>query len=161
METAKNRIQSISIIHKHLYESEDLSQIDFKKYLKTIITIFNSSLTENRIKTDVSGENILLDINTAVPASLIIHELVANSIKHAFKPKGNGKISVKVKSKNSVAEVVVKDDGKGLPRNFNISKTTSLGMNLVLNLISQLRGSLEIENKKGTTFKIKFPLTSE
>jgi two-component sensor histidine kinase len=159
LETAKNRIQSISIIHKHLYESDDLSQIDFKKYLKTIITIFNSSLTENRIKTEVSGENILLDINTAVPASLIIHELVANSIKHAFKPKGNGKISVKVKNKNTIAEIVVKDDGKGLPKNFNINKTTSLGMNLVLNLVNQLRGTLEIENKNGTTFKVKFPIT--
>ena len=159
LETAKNRIQSISIIHKHLYESDDLSQIDFKKYLKTIITIFNSSLTEKRIKTDVSGENILLDINTAVPASLIIHELVANSIKHAFKPKETGKISVKVKNKNTMAEIVVKDDGKGLPKNFNINKTTSLGMNLVLNLVNQLRGTLEIENKNGTTFKVKFPIT--
>ena len=161
LETAKNRIHSISVIHKHLYESDDLSQIDFKHYLKTIISIFNSSLSEDRIKTEIKGENLLLDINTAVPASLIIHELVSNSVKHAFKSREKGKISVTVKSKESLAEITVKDNGKGLPKNFDTKKAKSLGMNLILNLVSQLNGNLIIENGNGATFKIQFPINEE
>lgn len=157
LDTAKNRIHSISIIHKHLYESEDLTKIDFKNYLKTIITVFNKSLTEQKIKVDIKGENLLLDINTAVPAALIIHELISNAIKHAFKKTPNGKISVKISTKDSLNMISVKDNGKGLPKKFDVKNSSSLGMNLVLSLTSQLNGQLTFENSQGSKFELVFP----
>lgn len=102
-------------------------------------------------------DKVFLDINTAVPLGLILNELITNAFKHAFhgKEKGNILISFK-KNQNKQFHLVVKDDGVGLPKHFDIEESKSLGLQLVRILTEQIQGKLSITKRNGMTFRIHF-----
>ena len=107
-------------------------------------------------------EKVFQNIDSAVPCGLIINELISNALKHAF-PKGEGKILIEFRlEKNGKIELVVRDTGIGLPDDFDIEKTKSLGLKLVNTLVDQLQGKMEVKNEGGTTFimlfeKLRYP----
>lgn len=116
-----------------------------------------------RLKTEV--KDVFLDVNTAIPCGLIINELVSNSLKHAFpegraweeRSKSKGEIGISLRpDKEGRFTLVVRDNGVGLPKDFDLQKTESLGLQLVKDLTEQLNGSLELEREGGTAFKITF-----
>ena len=96
-------------------------------------------------------------VDTAIPCGLILNELISNSLKHAFPDERNGKIKVAFHQfADREYELVVSDDGVGLPEKVNLSRTTSLGMHLVYLIIEQLNGQMEVFREKGTCFRIRF-----
>jgi len=109
------------------------------------------------VRFTIDIKDILLDVNTAIPCGLIINELVSNALKYAF-PKGRkGEIYIGLRlAKDNKFTLTVKDNGVGLPKGLDFRKTESLGMQLVIMLTEQLDGSIEVDTKKGTTFKITF-----
>jgi two-component sensor histidine kinase/CheY-like chemotaxis protein len=161
---SQNRVKSMAIIHEKLYQSEDLAKIDFEDYVKSLILdLFNSyGVNESRIQLEVNIKDILLDINTAIPCGLIVNELVTNSIKHGFPTENNlltnnkGKIAVSTVKGDEFYVMTVYDNGVGFPENLDFQNTDSLGMQLVVNLTSQLRGTVELERGNGTLFRITF-----
>jgi len=101
-------------------------------------------------------------MDTAIPCGLIINELVTNSLKHAFKGSRKFEIFVEVVyQSNNKFILTVKDNGSGIPENVDFYKSSTVGFNLVNNLIKQLGGILEINRTEGTEFKITFSILNQ
>ncbi|PWB51878.1 MAG: hypothetical protein C3F06_09445 [Candidatus Methanoperedenaceae archaeon] len=157
---SQNRIISMSLVHEKLYQSRDLRNIDFKDYINDLsINLFQSyNIHSGNIKLNMNVEDILLDIDLAIPTGLIINELITNSLKYAFPNGMKGEINILFRSMNgNMLELVVNDNGIGLPENLDFRKTRSLGLHLVTVLAeNQLHGMVDINRIKGTEFQIKF-----
>jgi two-component sensor histidine kinase/CheY-like chemotaxis protein len=156
---SQSRIRTMALIHESLYQSNDLSKINFAEYLRKLAAnLFRSyEITSSGIKQIINVNDVFLEIDVAVPCGLIINELVSNSLKYAF-PSGNkGEIKIELYSdKNRHFTLIVSDNGIGLPKDLDLQKTKTLGLQLVNNLVDQLEGSCEVDSNGGTEFKIKF-----
>lgn len=150
------RVQSIALVHEKLYQSESLSYIHFDKYIQELLKAVSSTyLSENSdIKISMDLEDIILNINQAIPCSLLLNELVSNALKHAFDDHKEGTIEISMVQKGSEIVLKVKDDGKGFPETNNGSK--SLGMSLVNTLCHQISGELDFKNDQGAVVTVKF-----
>ncbi len=161
---SRNRIRSMALVHEKLYRSEDLAKINIYDYINSLaINLYHFYDTStSRIALQIEAKDIALDINTAIPCGLIINELLSNALKHAFKANEKGKITItlhKIPDKNSNIEyeMIIKDNGAGIPVNFDIMESTSLGLQLVTNLIQhQLSSEFNLNRSDGTEFKIRF-----
>ena len=182
---SQNRVKSMAIIHEKLYQSEDLARIDFGDYVNSLVLdLFNSyGVDKSSTNLNIDIKDILLNINTAIPCGLIVNELVTNSIKHGFpeiisRKSANknfvspldiyrannfitefdekNEIAITITKENGFYMMSVYDNGRGFPDDLDFQNTDSLGMQLVISLTSQLRGTVELERDKGTLFKIIF-----
>ncbi|MEN6552780.1 MAG: PAS domain S-box protein [Methanobacterium sp.] len=155
---SRNRVRSMAMVHEELYRSRDLSKIDFADYIQRLLSgLFNSyGIDKNFIKPEINVEDVLLNIDIAVPCGLIINELVSNSLKHAFVQGQKGKISIKFHPQDEKYVLKVADDGIGFPENIDFNNTKTLGLQLVTTLVKQLSGSMNIYRDTGTLFKIVF-----
>ncbi|WP_414552344.1 PAS domain-containing protein [Anabaena sp. CCY 0017] len=156
---SQNRIASIALVHEKLYGSEQLGDIDFAQYIPDLIThLFDSyNVSSNRIHLNIQVTHASLDIETAIPCGLIINELVSNALKYAFPDHRSGEINVKFYQEyRQNLTLILRDNGVGLPQDFDTQKLTTLGLTLVQGLVKQIRGTLEINSEQGTEFKISF-----
>ena len=155
---SENRIHTIALIHENLYQSTNISNINFRNYVEILVEdIINSySVDTNHVKTTLELGNYNLGIETAIPLGLIINELVSNSLKHAFNDYDNGEIKIILEKNNETYKLTVKDNGIGLPESFNLEETTSLGILLINSLVNQLEGKIHVEVNGGTQFTIDF-----
>jgi PAS domain S-box-containing protein len=156
---SQDRVRSMALIHEKLYQSEDLSRIDFAEYVRNLVDYLFRSYGANAarvtLKTDIDG--ILLGIHKAIPCGLIINELVSNSLKHAFPGNRHGEIRLDLHQNDDRFELVISDDGVGFPKGLDFQKTESLGLQLVNTLALQLEGTIELDsNGGGTSFRIMF-----
>ncbi|YAG17814.1 histidine kinase [Nostoc sp. DSM 114161] len=158
---SQQRIASIALIHEKLYQSQDLARINFREYTQDLVV---SLLTAYEVNEDAIAvtinidEDVLLGLDTAIPCSLIIHELVSNSLKYAFPTGRNGSINIElhlIGDNNFLLKV--SDDGVGLPSNFDFKKIASLGLQLVDALTYQLAGTIDIKGENGVEWQLKFP----
>ena len=157
---SQNRISSMALVHEKLYQSGDFSKIDFDVYTKDLVkSIFHSYGTiSNRIVTTIKVENVSLGIDSAIPCGLIINELVANSLKHAFPDdrKGEIKILMRRTDENDI-NLVVWDNGIGIAQGIDFDNSNSLGLHLVKILAkNQLNGEINLDRDHGTEFNIHF-----
>lgn len=105
----------------------------------------------------VEAEEIQFNLNTAIPCGLIVNELVTNAFQHAFLPGQRGEIIVKLeRAEGKQFILTVKDNGRGLPADFDINHPESLGLEIVKILVNQLGGSLSVTTAPGTEFQIIF-----
>ncbi|MBF0607061.1 MAG: histidine kinase dimerization/phosphoacceptor domain -containing protein [Candidatus Magnetobacterium sp. LHC-1] len=157
-----NRIKAMSTIHTKLYQSDDLSKLDFEEYVSELCTELVNSYDIHPstpvLKLDVDIANIGIDVDIATPCGLIINEIVSNSMKYAFPDNAPGEIFVSFKrDDNDNYILLVGDNGVGIPKDFDLSKSRSLGMQLVHDLVKKkLKGSIEIDTTKGTVYRIIF-----
>ena len=155
---SQNRIQSIALIHENLYHSEDLAHINFKAYVKGLVSdLFDSyGVDSSKIKLNLNIENVTLGIETAIPCGLIINELVSNSLKHGFKGVKTGQVNVELqKLKEGKYALLVSDTGTPFSKDLNLSSSDTLGLELIKNLVKQLDANLTF-NKDNKEFKIIF-----
>lgn len=157
---SQDRVKSMALIHEKLYQSEDLTRIDFKDYIKDLVyKLFRSYEADpGKITLKANIKEVSLGIDVAIPCGLIINELVSNSLNHAFPQGREGKIKVALRSVNKdEIELKVSDNGVGLPEDFDFRQTKSLGLHLVTILAEdQLKGRIELNKAGGTEFKITF-----
>jgi len=157
-EEARNRVFSIAAIHESLYRSASFSAIDLAAYARQLapdLVRFYSA--QDRIQVNVIGEGITLELERAVPYGLLLNELVSNACKHAFPSPRKGSIVLSFQHENGDIQMTVTDDGRGLPKDFDYRRASSLGLKLVRSLARQLRGSLDIEAGAGTAVRVRFP----
>ncbi|MEL7833820.1 PAS domain S-box protein [Fodinibius sp. Rm-B-1B1-1] len=151
------RIQSMATVHEMLYEAQDFNDLPFEQFISNIIesveTIFGQP--HSNISFDLSIEQINLNINQAIPCGLIINEVVTNAYNHAF-PDEEGEISVELTKTGDEVTIKIEDNGRGLPENFSISESDSLGFSLIKQLTQQLDADLDLHSETGTTFTITF-----
>ena len=154
---SKRRVEAIALIHQKLYQDENMYQVDFESYLEEIMS--SQQVMNTRIKCLVKSEKIMLDLDTAVPLGLIISELITNAIKHAFKIVEKPELIVTLHRKEDFCELIVEDNGSGLPLDFDINTTISLGFEIIVALADQIDASIEYKNNPGAQFSIKFNKT--
>ncbi|MBF0345493.1 MAG: response regulator [Nitrospirae bacterium] len=163
------RIKSMALIHEKLYKSSDLASIDFADYIKSLVGgLFSTyGLQAGKVNLSIAANNIILGIDTAIPCGLVINELISNSLKYGFSTdRGDeqplrtitSEISIKLyQADEEYYELVVGDNGIGLPPGMDYKNTESLGLQLVASLVQeQLHGSITLQEGQGTTFCIRF-----
>ena len=156
LQESQNRILSMALVHKQLYQSKDFANIDFGEYVKSFVnTLFVSyEIDTNKVKLNVETKDVSFDLENAIPCGLIINELVSNSLKHAFPNQEEGNISIALQSVNEYdLELTVSDDGVGIPEDLDIEQTDTMGLHLVKVIAEQqLEGKMELNRTKGTQF---------
>jgi two-component sensor histidine kinase len=157
LKEVERRIQTMALLHEKIYQSENLVEINIKEYIESILidllTIYD---TNNSTTYDLDITEFKYETETVLFLGLLINELLTNALKHALKEENNGKISVLLKNINTnTHQLVISNSGKKIIiDDFYNSK--SLGNHLIKNFVKQLNGTLEIENKKETSFTILF-----
>jgi two-component system, sensor histidine kinase PdtaS len=152
--TLQNRVKSMALIHNNLYSSDDISSIKVKAYINSLSSqIFATSASSSNINLVTDIDDITLNMETAIPLGLIINELVTNSFKYAF-PQDKGTIQIQLKQVDGELELIIADDGIGIPKDKNQKAT--LGLQLVDGLVMQLDGNITREGANGTKYAIKF-----
>ena len=156
---SRDRIRSMALIHEKLYQSKDLTKINFAQYIQSLaVHLLNTyNVSMDRIKLNAKVTDVFLDINKAIPCGLIINELVSNSLKHAFPQDKKGNIRIQLnRGNNGNVRLVVSDDGIGFSENVDFQHPDSLGLQLVNDLVDQLGGTLELDASEGTSYQISF-----
>ncbi|HJW95618.1 MAG TPA: PAS domain S-box protein [Thermoanaerobaculia bacterium] len=152
------RIRSMALVHEKLYQAKNLTRINFGDYVRTLgELLFKSFAVEPKaVSLDVTGADVFLDIDTAVPCGLVVNEIVSNALKHAF-PGGRGTIDVRLERNDGTCVMTIRDNGVGLPPQFDLQSIDTLGLQLVRGLVQQIDGTLEVRSIAGTEFRIEFP----
>ncbi len=157
---SQNRVQSMALIHEHLYQSPELSQIDFGQYIHSLTNnlLRSYGMSQKTIALKIETNGIKLSLDTAIPCGLLINELVSNSLKYAFPNDKSGEIIIRLMPEtDKTITLTVGDSGIGIPETLDWQNTNSLGLRIVHNLTKQLKGNILLEGDRGTTFHITFP----
>src|SRR6056297_410277 len=152
------RIKSMATVHEQLYQSNSFSKLQFSKGLKQLIqSVIETLQTNTKIDLEFVLDNVELSINQGIPCSLLMNEIVTNILKHGFGNRKTGQISVELRQTGDMIMVEVKDDGCGLPDDFGVSESSSMGIQLIELLTQQLKGEKNFHSdKSGTTFTLRF-----
>jgi PAS domain S-box-containing protein len=157
---SQNRIKSMSFIHESLYQTNDFSSIDFSDYIlslsKSLVHSYSINAGLVELKTDF--DKVFLNLDQAIPCGLIVNELVSNALKYAFPKNNKGVLSMHITESDNKVELSIKDDGVGMPEDFDFDQNDSLGLQLVFTLIEQLDGEVAFNTapNQGTKYLITF-----
>ncbi|MBK1990210.1 GAF domain-containing protein [Sphaerospermopsis aphanizomenoides BCCUSP55] len=160
IQESQNRIESISLIHKNLYTSPNIGQLDIFEYINNLASglLISYQIVPSQISLLTDIDSVSLNVDEAIACGLIINELVSNALKHAFPNNQKGKINISLRNVNNKIELTVQDNGVGLPDGLYWRNTDSLGLSLVYDLVTeQLEGNITVESNQGTLFHIQFP----
>ncbi len=160
LKESQNRIKSMAFIHESLYQTKDFSNINFSEYVinlsQNLIQTYSNSYSEVKLILDI--QTIFLNLDLAIPTGLIINEIVSNAIKYAFPGKEDDEntITIKMNIEEENLKLIIADNGIGLPGHIDFRNTESLGLQLVITLVNQLNGNIQVDNKNGTKYTIIF-----
>jgi two-component sensor histidine kinase len=151
------RVHAIAEVHRHLYAMGDLASIDMKQYARTLSSSISHVFegARDRVRISVAGDAVKLELRRAVPAALLLNELLSNALKHAFPGDRQGEIEVRFTNGDAWVEMSVSDDGVGLPDPL---PSGSLGFDLVRVLAQQLDGTATFARSGGTSVRVRFPM---
>ena len=165
LKDSQNRIQSMALVYNKLYRSENLAGINMTEYINelTLGLVKSYAVNPSRVTVKIDPVGVFLDVDQAIPCGMVINELVTNSLKYAFPDSRKGQIFISLKEEvDHTLELVVSDNGVGIPENINFDNTSTLGIKLVSNLVrDQLGGKMELNRSRGTTVRITFPRVKE
>ncbi len=152
---SQNRIKSMSLIHQKLYQEENLTGIETQSYFTELIDSLCLSYGVDQDKINIEIQNLLLDVDTAIPLGLMLNEMISNAFKYGVNQE-NGRFLFFFK-KNSDDELLIKmkDNGPGIPEDFDIKKSKSYGMKLIKSLSKKLKAELNFENNNGLEITMK------
>ena len=150
MRESRDRIRSMALIHEQLYRSDDLARVDFAEYVERLLDSLVRSHGERgkAVEFEVEVSSPPLELDRAIPCGMIVNELVANALEHAF-PGAPGRVRIAFENGRQ-GRLEVRDDGVGLPDGFQAGATRTLGLRLVEALAGQLGGELRLETEAGT-----------
>ena len=163
-EDLNSRIRAMSLIHERLYQSGDFARIDFAEY----ITIITSDLQNTyrlfcgNCSVEFDTDHVELDIIKAIPCGLMLNEIISNSFKYAFPPAFVGKGTIRIsyhERDDETIELIVSDNGVGLPPSVDPEKNKSLGLSLIYLLAEQIQGTIRIDREGGTRYTVTFSKT--
>jgi len=156
---SQNRIHSMALLHESLYQSNNLSRIDFPEYIRQLaLHLFHSyGVPAERIHLRTDLDELYLNLDAAVPCGLIINELVSNSLKYAFPDGREGEVRIELhEHSEGLARLVVADNGIGLRSDIDWETARSLGLRLVRTLAEQLGAKVEVKSNTGTKVELTF-----
>jgi len=155
----QDRIQAIALVHQMLYKSGNLSEVDLRLYVSELVSLIaqsNHHVTYNvTINQEIDPIALLIDIS--IPCGLVLNEMLTNSFKYAFPDNRKGSITIKIKKNEERICFEYSDDGVGLPANFDISTSRSIGMQTIYTIAAhQLKAELSLVNGPGLKYLIEF-----
>ncbi|MBV9744195.1 MAG: response regulator [Acidobacteriia bacterium] len=154
---SRDRVRSMALIHEQLCYSGHMAEIEFAQYIARLARYLVEGYAANsdriQVHTDV---DVVLSLDQAMPCGLIVQELLSNSLKHAFPNDASGEIRIDFHQAGSDYQLHYRDDGRGFPEGFDINRSKSLGMQLIGDLTTQLRGQLSYFNAGGAHFCLTF-----
>jgi two-component sensor histidine kinase len=154
-----DRIQSMALVHQKLYQSNNLSSIDLQEYIEDLAELLLQSykVHPNRISLRYKTESVTVLIDSAIPCGLILNELIANALQHAFPKDMKGEITIGLRKNGDTILLWVSDNGVGAPPELNFRQTDTLGLQTVLALGErQLKGAVEFSVNDGVTCQVRF-----
>ncbi|MEI9985804.1 MAG: PAS domain S-box protein [Aliidongia sp.] len=157
---SQNRVRSMAQIHQTLYQSKDFAAIEFGHFLDSLVPTLIAAygIDSSQVRLTIDAERVRLPLESAVPCGLAVNELITNALKHAFRPGQAGEISVSIGHDPAGLIVLsVSDNGIGIPDHVDIGKATTLGLQLVVLLADQLRGSFSMQRSNPTRVTLTFP----
>ena len=156
---SQTRIESMALIHQQLSRSNGLKDVDLSEYFTQLTSLLFRAYGNpaGNISLSLHLDNIHIGIEKAIPAGIIVNELVSNSLKHAFPAKRKGEVAVEIHATTDAVTLIVRDDGVGLPHDWRLEESASFGLELVRMLTETMKGSLVIEREHGTRIAIAFP----
>lgn len=165
LKECKNRVFSMSLVHEKLCQTDNLAFVDYKVYLKELLSniIQTYNLNKTNITVKLEMDDVFFPFDIAIPCGMIINELVSNAVKYAFPDNNEGEIKVEIikimkneNQENQEWQLNVIDNGIGFSDNFDKDNTETLGLNLVNSLVDQINGSIEFINDHGVKVSIHF-----
>ncbi|MGD9975296.1 MAG: sensor histidine kinase [Desulfatirhabdiaceae bacterium] len=156
----RDRVRTMALVHEKLYQSDDLARLDFSEYAHGLLNYLwsaHGAATRN-VRLTMSITPVILPVEMVVNCGLILNELAANAIKHAFPHDGGGEVSVTLEHDAATGDtcLCVRDSGVGLPPDLDCRQASSLGLRLVKMLTKQIHGSLQTGPGPGAEFQIRF-----
>ena len=155
------KIQTMAQIHTRLYESKQFGKISITSQFRDQVMALSNIYSHkgHEISCETNPEEVFLPVDQALPCALVVNEILSNAYKHAFKGRRQGKIEISALKQDNLVQITVRDDGIGLPDNFDIAKSNSLGLKLIRTLVQhQLKGTITLDGQNGTEIMIKFPV---
>ncbi|HKK44169.1 MAG TPA: PAS domain S-box protein, partial [Balneolaceae bacterium] len=154
------RIRSMALVHEQLYQFENFSQIKLDQYLARLLESVTEAIDiqDKDITVGIESDPVEMTITQAVPCGLMLSEILTNAHKHAFKGLSKGQIDIEVHQNGQVVSISIADNGRGLPKDFDIEDSDSLGMSLIQTLVQQLDAELTIDRQEGSCFYFQFEL---
>jgi PAS domain S-box-containing protein len=160
LQEAQHRVRSMALVHESLYQSGNLAAVNFGEYARAMLEYFfhNYGLLPGRINLRTNIEEVLLNVEMAIPCGLILNELISNSLKHAFPEDRVGEVYLGLhREEGGRCVLSVADNGVGIPTDLDIPKARSLGLRLIRSLTGQLGGQFEIwRTNPGTKAELSF-----
>jgi len=156
---SQHRVKAMALVHEQLYQTRRFAGINFKNYTLALTSNLVNTLKTPSQKIEMIiniDENTWINIDSAIPLGLIISELVSNSLKYAFPDAKNGRIDISLITDNGRYILTVKDNGVGMPAEFDWEHARSLGLRLVGMLIRQIEGTIQRIPGEGMGFRIEF-----
>lgn len=155
-----NRLKTVAMIHEQLNSQSNFFSISLKTYVSSLSRNLQSSYvqTAQNITVDLNIDDVAIAVDKAIACGLIIYEAVSNSLKHAFEAEQPGKIWLSILNVGRQLKIVIRDNGKGLPPDFELQKTHTLGMDIIKVFSGQLNGELLVEGNNGTEVRLLFDI---
>lgn len=157
---AHQRVQTMSLIHQKLYQESQFNQVNFDTYLTELIrqSISSYRLHDLKVETNIDIQYLDIKMDKAIPLSLIIHELVTNSMKHAFQDLSEGMIAVQLRREGDRLLLRYEDDGSGLDPASSKHDPTNIGMKVIELLAQQINGTIQLVTRSPLIIQLDFPL---
>jgi two-component sensor histidine kinase len=156
LESTKNRINTMAIVHKKLYQSEDYAHINLKDYIEEQARFLLANNDNLDIDLDLNLDNIKVSMDNAIPLSLIISEILNNSLNYAFPNNQSGIINISLKTNGDIIKLIIGDNGIGLPEDVDFDDPKDFGFLIMKSLIKQIEGSIFLLPSEGTSYLIEF-----
>ena len=157
----RNRVQSMAILHKNLYQEDDITGVNMQTYFSNLVNgIFSSyDLTKEEVQLELDIHDVSIDVDTVIPIGLITNELITNSLRHAFQDSvGESKIKVMLKETLDQYELIVSDNGRGIQDEvITNAKDETFGRKMISAFVSKLKATISIDNTEGTEVVIRIP----
>jgi two-component sensor histidine kinase len=161
LQDAYGRIYAIARLHEQLHQAMQSGHIQLAEYLRRLVTGFTNLYPDVPVIVEATSEGILLDLDRAIHVGLIVNELLTNAIKHAFPAGQPGAVTVTVCAAGGHISLQVRDNGRGLPADFDLEHATSLGLRTVHILARRLEAQVAVTGNGGTSFTLTFPLHAD
>lgn len=159
LEDTQNRIYTMELLHRKLYETDNLDLIEVRNYFTNLVIDIKNSFNHDKnieLLFDIK-EGIYLKIEIILPCALILNEIITNFFKYVLEDVKEPKLEISFKKDLSNYFLIVKDNGRGLPENFDLKNSNTLGLKLINSISTlQLKGKCEYKYEKGAVFEIIF-----
>ncbi|UEM01508.1 ATP-binding protein [Skermanella rosea] len=159
LQKSVDRVHAMSLVHHLLYSSKELTDVDFATYLGELAANLQSAYgTENQVRLEIDVGRSWFPLNRAIPLCLIVNEMMSNAFKHAFPHGRAGTLRIRLREEEGAFELLIEDDGVGLPDGFDPAGGKGLGMQIIRSLAAQLEGAVTFGPSEGggSAFRLTF-----